>query len=74
MVATAELGTRAVLRRIEAGELALCAGCEAQVKFRAKVRTQRVVANVYDGARWDRVEIWHPFCYEQAGEPYGRAA
>lgn len=71
-----QLGTRAVLRPVEAGQAAPCAGCGRNVMFSAWARLQRqVVANVYgsDG-RWARVEIWHAPCYRDAGEPHGAAS
>ena len=68
------LGSRAVLRRVEAGSMTLCAFCDEQVKFAAKVNRQQVIANVYVDAKWDRVEHFHAECYELAGEPYGPPA
>jgi hypothetical protein len=32
-----------------------------------------VVANVYVGDKWNRVERYHPRCYELVGAPYGPA-
>lgn len=68
------LGSRAVLRRVEAGNLALCAHCATQVKFAAKQQRQQVIANVYVGGKWDRVEHFHEECYGEAGAPYGPLA
>ncbi len=68
------LSSRAVLRRVEAGNSALCTGCGEPVKFSAKAQRQQVICNVYVGDRWDRVEHYHDACYEAAGEPYGTAA
>ena len=65
------LGSRAVLRRVEAGNLALCAHCGEQVKFAAKQNRQQVIANVYVDGRWDRVEHFHDECYGLADAPYG---
>ena len=65
------LGSRAVLRRVEAGNLALCSHCSEQVKFAAKQNRQQVIANVYVDGRWDRVEHFHDECYELADKPYG---
>jgi len=65
------LGSRAVLRRVEAGNLALCAQCGEQVKFAAKQNRQQVIANVYVDAKWDRVEHFHAECYDEADEPFG---
>jgi hypothetical protein len=67
-------GSRAVLRRVEAGNLALCSHCGEQVKFAAKQNRQQVIANVYVDARWDRVEHFHAECYPEAGEPFGTPA
>ena len=68
------LGSRAVVRRVEAENLALCAHCGEQVKFAAKLNRQQVIANVYVEGRWNRVEHFHSECYGLAGEPYGDAA
>ena len=68
------LGSRAVLRRVEAGNLALCAHCGEQVKFAAKQNRQQVIANVYVEGRWDRVEHFHEECYGEAGEPFGECS
>ena len=67
------LGTRAVLRRVEAGSMALCAGCEEHIKFAAKLNRLQVIANVYVDGRWDRVEHFHQECYDDAGSPHGVA-
>jgi hypothetical protein len=66
--------SRAVLRTIEAGNSAGCAGCGEPVKFKAKVRSYQVICNVYVAGRWDRVEHYHAACYEAAGAPYGPPA
>jgi hypothetical protein len=66
--------SRAVLRRVEAGNTATCAHCGDPVKFTAKTQRQQVIANVYVDFRWDRVEHYHAECYEEAGQPYGPAA
>jgi hypothetical protein len=63
--------SRAVLRLIEAGSDAICEHCQATVKFLAKAKARQVIANVYVGGRWSRVEHYHEECYGQAGEPYG---
>ena len=65
------LGSRAVLRRVEAGSLAICKQCDQQVKFAAKLNRLQVIANVYVDGRWNRVEHFHDECYDLAGEPYG---
>jgi hypothetical protein len=66
-------GSRAVLRRVEPGNMALCVVCGDQVKFAARQNRQQVIANVYRDQRWDRVEHFHDECYAVAGEPYGPA-
>ena len=64
------LGSRAVLRRVEAGNLAICVTCGEQVKFAAKQNKQQVICNVYVDAKWDRVEHFHADCYDgRFGEP-----
>ena len=68
---SAALGSRAVLRTIEAGSSAMCVTCDEQVKFRAKVKMHQVVCNVYVNGKWDRVEHYHHECYSTAGQPYG---
>jgi hypothetical protein len=66
--------SRAALRTIEAGSSAMCASCDEQVKFKAKVKAQQVICNVYIDGRWDRVEHYHEECYGTAGKPYGEPA
>lgn len=68
---TTALGSRAVLRTIEAGSSAMCITCDEQVKFKAKTKMHQVICNVYVDGKWDRVEHYHLECYEQAGRPYG---
>jgi hypothetical protein len=63
--------SRAVMRRIEPGNLAVCAHCETPVKFAAKLHKMQVIANVYVDGRWNRVEHFHDECYPLAGDPYG---
>ena len=63
--------SRAVVRRIEPGNLAVCAHCNEAVKFAAKVHKMQVIANVYIDGRWNRVEHFHDECYDAAGGPYG---
>ncbi|HVM52585.1 MAG TPA: hypothetical protein VM262_05265 [Acidimicrobiales bacterium] len=65
--------SRAVLRRIEPGNMAVCVHCEQQVKFAARLHKLQVIANVYVDGRWNRVEHFHDECYEQADTPYGPA-
>ena len=68
-----KLGSRAVLRPIEAGSLVECTHCGDRVKFQAKVRKHQVICNIYVDGRWNRVEHYHDHCYLDAGEPYGTA-
>lgn len=68
-----DLRSRAVLRRIEAGSMALCTECGQQVKFAAKLALLQAIANVYIDGRWNRVEHYHQDCYLTAGEPHGPA-
>jgi hypothetical protein len=63
--------SRAVSRLVEAGNWAECALCEETIKFRARERRSQVICNVYVDNRWDRVEHFHPDCYEAARMPYG---
>ena len=63
--------SRAVLRSIEAGSSAICTTCDEQVKFKAKVKAQQVICNVYENGKWNRVEHYHLECYGISGEPYG---
>ena len=67
-------GTRAVKRQIEAGSRNKCPGCDEDVKFVAMTSTadrKQIICNIYEGEKWDRVEHWHPPCYDEAGHPYG---
>lgn len=60
-------GTRAVTRLVLAGERSPCAGCDEPIKFEGqspKLRQHQVIANVYEGGRWNRVEHWHARCYD----------
>jgi hypothetical protein len=65
--------SRAVARFIEAGSSVTCAHCARTIAFRARVRAQQVICNVYDEGRWLRVEHYHRDCYGDAGAPYGDA-
>ena len=65
--------SRAALRRIEPGNLAVCVHCSQPVKFAAKVHRMQVIANVYVDGRWNRVEHFHDECYDEAASPYGDA-
>lgn len=63
--------SRAVVRRIEPGNLAVCTHCGQPVKFAAKLHKMQVIANVYVDGRWDRVEHFHDECYGDADAPFG---
>ena len=63
--------SRAVTRTVDAGNSAYCAVCDELIKFRARIRAEQIICNVYVKNRWDRVEHYHPDCYEQANNPYG---
>jgi hypothetical protein len=63
-----------VLRTIEAGNDAYCAGCGDRVKFQARSKHQQVICNVYVKGVWARVEHYHAECYEAAGSPHGAVA
>lgn len=70
-MASTTLTSRAVVRFIEAGNNAMCASCGDPVRFKARIKTQQVICNVYQDGRWDRVEHYHRDCYDSAGQPYG---
>jgi hypothetical protein len=70
-MATQRWTSRAVARYIEAGTTALCAHCGVQVQFRARLKIQQVICNVYERGVWDRVEHFHRDCYDAAGQPFG---
>lgn len=63
--------SRAVTRLIEAGSMAECARCEVVLKFRARQRDMQVICNVYVDGVWDRVEHFHPECYDESDQPHG---
>lgn len=65
------LGTRAVTRLVQAGNSVMCESCGGWLKFHSKRKTRQVICNVYVGGRWDRVEHFHPTCYEAEGQPHG---
>lgn len=65
--------SRAVVRLIEAGSAVECTTCEVLLKFRARQRDQQVICNVYEDGVWQRVEHYHPECYDTAGLPHGAA-
>ena len=66
--------TRVVLRHVEPGNAAVCTECDRPIKFSAKAKPRQVIANVYEGGTWRRVEHFHTECYEALGFPYGEAA
>lgn len=72
-MSTVTLGTRAVERQVAAGTNYICPVCEKQVKFQARQRRKVIICNVYVSGTWNRVETYHPLCYEDAGEPHGVA-
>ena len=74
MASSGSAETRAVIRLIEPGNDALCAHCGRVVKFSARSRTRQVIANVYEGGAWQRVEHFHEHCYEAAAAPFGPAS
>ena len=65
--------SRAVLRLVEGGNSAYCAGCDVHIAFRSPMHGKReqVICNVYEVGRWQRVEHWHFACYLRAGYPHG---
>ena len=65
--------SRAVIRTIEPGTTAVCAHCGSPVKFVARSQLKQVIANVYVGGTWARVEHFHEPCYMEAGSPHGEA-
>ena len=66
--------SRAVTRTVDAGNSAYCAVCEELIKFRARIRDEQIICNVYVSNKWDRVEHYHPRCYKKAKSPYGAPA
>ena len=54
-----------------------CALCDDSMTWHPPGTEVWVVANVYEGRgeqrHWDRVEKWHPKCYDSKGRPYGEA-
>ncbi len=61
-----------MLREVVPGSHVDCARCGQPVKFRARLRHQTVICNVYDEGRWMRVDHYHADCYREAGRPYGQ--
>ncbi len=74
MAETTAFKSRAVERLVEPGNSAVCVRCRQPVKFVARNQHRQVIANVYVGDTWDRVEHFHLECYESAGQPYGTPA
>ncbi len=70
-MATPTMTSRAVVRIIEAGNSAVCTACDTAVQFKARIKMQQVICNVYVDGRWDRVEHFHRECYDTAKQPYG---
>jgi hypothetical protein len=66
--------SRAVVRAIEPGCAATCVKCDEPVKFIARLNGRQVIANVYEGGVWKRVEHFHFECYVEANSPYGDPA
>ncbi len=50
-----------------------CSHCDERIKFRARERHMQVICNIYVDGNWDRVEHYHAPCYDEAGQPFGRA-
>jgi hypothetical protein len=70
------LDSRAVERLIIAGEEEWCcyADCDSPrhlIAWRARTVSREIIANVYVDGKWNRVEHFHPACYDRAGSPYG---
>lgn len=60
-----------MVRSIEPGSSVSCMTCGDPIKFKAKIRAQQVICNVYVKGAWNRVEHFHADCYTAAGDPYG---
>jgi hypothetical protein len=66
------LGTRAVERLISSSNKHYCAFCGDWIKFEAhRAPSYQVICNVYEGKKWDRTEVFHRPCYDEAGLPHG---
>lgn len=63
--------TRAILADVPIGNNAVCPGCGIEVRYNSRKNPERVMCNVYIGAKWDRYEEWHARCYTRAGHPNG---
>lgn len=62
--------SRAVLREIGPGNTMRCCTCDQWVIYRSKKKQRRIIANVYEGGKWVRVEHFHEDCYAgQYGPP-----
>jgi hypothetical protein len=71
------LGTRAVLRDVLAGSRDQCSfkRCpypRKEILWSARRRVRYVIANIYEGEKWDRLELFHDECYLKARKPYGK--
>jgi hypothetical protein len=64
--------SRAVVRRIEAGSAVNCSACDDHIKFKAKIKGEQVICNIYKKGVWDRVEHFHAACYKKADHPFGK--
>lgn len=66
------LETRVALVSPEKVGSNVCARCARLFRRSWRRRSDLVVvANVYEGRRWNRVEAFHQECYREAGCPYG---
>lgn len=63
--------TRAILADVPIGNNAECPGCATEIRYSSSKNPERVMCNVYNGAKWDRYEEWHAHCYTRAGHPHG---
>lgn len=63
--------TRNVRRAVRPGSTGLCALCDEEIVWKAMKPAAKIISNVYDGDRWDRVEQRHEACWETGGRPYG---
>ena len=59
------LNTRAVIRVVQPVIHDRCAACTEMIRFHGtRFVTRRVIANVYQDGKWDRVEVFHDECYD----------
>lgn len=65
--------SRAISRFVTPGDSRKCDYCEKLIAAGGRKGRQKkqVVCNVYVDGRWNRVEIFHINCYEEAGSPHG---